>query len=152
MRIDFKKVIVKNRRYTISPEEMWLKWSTSEGLKSFMGYDNKIALRIGGEYEIYFIKDNPSGLRGGEGCKILSYVPNRMLSFTWSAPPEYPEIRNNPHKTWIVLLFNEISSEEVEMILYHLGWPKDEKWDGVYNYFSTAWDTVLDWLDECLIK
>lgn len=92
--------------------------------------------------------ENPVGLRGGEGCKILSFLPNKMLSFTWNAPPEYMEIRNHKHKTWVVVNFKFIDNKKTKVILYHLGWLKGKDWTDVYNYFDTAWDIVLEWFDK----
>lgn len=146
------KIIFKTKTVNCPIDNVWWKWTTHDGLLTFFGPDNKIKLKLGGAFEIYFLLDNPKGLRGGEGCKIISYMPKKMLSFTWNAPPEYPEIRNHNHKTWIVLNFNSISGKQTLIELNHLGWLDGEKWDEVYNYFDSAWDTVLKWLEESCEK
>lgn len=128
--------------------DTWAKWTTHEGLKSFIGYDNKIALRPGGPYEIYFLRQNPEGLRGAEGCTVLSYLPQRMLSFSWNAPPEFAEARSSPHYTWVVLEFEPISDNTTRLILTHLGWPQGRVWEEVFDYFDQAWDKVMLWLTE----
>ena len=115
---------------------------------TFFGKDNKIELSPGGAYEIYFFMDNPVGLRGGEGCIVLSFLPKEMLSFTWNAPPEFREIRESVYHTWVVVNFKEISSTKTEVFLTHLGLPDDKSWDPVYKYFEEAWDIVLGWLYE----
>ncbi len=141
------QIIEKTRTVSCSIDTVWWKWTTHEGLLTFFGSDNTINLAPGGEYEIYFIMDNPVGLRGGEGNKILSYLPKKMLSFTWNAPPEYPEIRNHEHKTWVVVEYKAIDDNNTEVKISHLGWLPGDKWDSVYNYFDSAWVTVLDWLE-----
>lgn len=146
------KIIIKTKTVNCPIDTVWWKWTTHEGLLTFFGPDNKIKLKLGGAYEIYFLLDNPKGLQGGEGCKIISYLPKKMLSFTWNAPPEHPEIRNHNHKTWVVINFNSISGKQTEVELNHLGWLDGEKWDEVYNYFDSAWDTVLKWLEESCKK
>lgn len=146
------KVIFKTKIVNCSIDTVWWKWTTHEGLLTFFGPDNKIKLKLGGAFEIYFLLDNAKGLQGVEGCKIISYLPKKMLSFTWNAPPEHPEIRNHNHKTWVVLNFNSISGKQTEVELNHLGWLDGEKWDEVYNYFDSAWDTVLKWLEESCEK
>jgi uncharacterized protein YndB with AHSA1/START domain len=83
------KLIQKERIVPFSLTESWSKWTTHEGLKTFFGRDNKIELEIGGNFEIYFLMDNPVGLRGSETCKILSFLPREMLSFSWNAPPHF---------------------------------------------------------------
>jgi predicted enzyme related to lactoylglutathione lyase len=141
-------MIKKTKIVTGLVSHIWAKWTTHEGLKTFFGMDNKIELAVGGPFEIYFIEKNSNGLKGSEGCKIISFLPERMLSFTWSAPPQYPEIRNHEHKTWVVVNFRIMPDSRTEVELVHLGWPEGEDWDKVYDYFDKAWEFVLNSLDE----
>lgn len=146
------KIIQKSRIVLSDVDHFWWKWTTHEGLLSFFGPENKIELKIGGAFEIYFLLDNPKGLRGSEGCQIISYLPKKMLSFTWNAPPEFPKIREHEHKTWVVVHFNAIDSKKTEVILHHIGWPENEEWNKVYDYFNSAWETVLNWLEKSCEK
>lgn len=125
-------------------EAIWKKWTTHEGLKTFIGEDNRIELRPGGPYEIFFLMDAPPGERGGEGNTVLSFLPEQMLSFSWNAPPTIPEIRNQEHRTWVVVQFREIDQDHTEVTLDHLGWLDGEKWDETFCYFERAWDLVLN--------
>lgn len=124
-------------------EAVWQMWTTHQGLKSFIGYDNNICMLPGGAYEIYFNKEANAGEKGSETCKVLSYLPHKMLSFSWNAPPEYPYVRNNPYKTWVVLAFETTAEGLTKVELYHLGWPIGEAWDEVYHYFDVAWGKVM---------
>ncbi len=136
-----KSIVIK------SPlDDLWEKWTTHQGLKSFFGYDNNFSLEIGGPFEIFMLKDAPDGLKGSEGCKVLSYLPKSMLSFSWNAPPRFDYIRNHEHFCWVVLRFEAISENETRINLDHLGWLEGELWDEVYNYFDKAWDVVFRWL------
>lgn len=132
------KQIIKHISHDLTRKEAYELFTTSEGLKLFFGEDNRIEITPGGPYEIYFLMDNPPGIRGGEGCKVLSFIPNKMLSFTWNAPPQYDAVRNATYKTWVVLEF-----EDMGLTLTHLGWPEGQEWDEVYNYFDRAWSIVL---------
>lgn len=133
-------------------DTVWWKWTTHEGLLTFFGADNKVDLTIGGAYEILFLLDNPAGQRGGEGNKVLSYLPKKMLSFTWNAPPHYPEVRNHEHRTWVVVEFNAVSESQTQVKLTHLGWLNGEQWDAVYDYFDKAWESVLNQLEKSCEK
>lgn len=129
-------------------EAVWQLWTTSEGLKSFFGYDNTFELVPGGPFEIYFDEEAPVGEKGSETCKVLSYLPYKMLSFSWNAPPEQGFVRNNPYKTWVVLQF-EVKAEGITTVnLHHLGWPEGDAWDEAYRYFEIAWGKVLSWFVE----
>lgn len=143
-----KKIIHKSCVVEGSTEEVWRRWSTHEGLKSFLGRDNRIELTPGGPFEIYFLMDNPPGTRGGEGNHILSFLPGRMISFTWNAPPSIPEVRNHKHKTWVVVQMQQLSEDRVEVSLDHLGWLDGDAWDEAYAYFEKAWDIVINRLVE----
>jgi uncharacterized protein YndB with AHSA1/START domain len=146
------KQIIKAKILHATRGAVWQKWTTREGLLSFFGKDNKIEITPGGPYEIYFILDNPEGLRGSESCIVLSFVPKEMLSFTWNAPPVFMDMRNAVELTWVVLSFREISNDLTEIVLKHVGWPDHPDWVPVYDYFVKAWDVVLNNLEKSLKK
>ena len=142
------KIILKTKTVNCPISIVWWKWTTHKGLLTFFGPDNKIELKLGGVFEIYFLLDNPKGLKGSEGCKIISYLPEKMLSFTWNAPPQYKKIRSHNHKTWVVVNLYKETEHKTKIELNHLGWLDGNEWDEVYNYFDSAWETVLTWLEE----
>ncbi len=137
------KKIVKSTLVSQPVNTVWKRWTTHEGLMSFLGRDNKIELKPNGAFEIYFMLDNPYGERGSEGCKVLSLLPERFLSFSWNAPPHFEEVRNSDYKTWVVVEFQSLSNEQTKVVLTHLGWPDDERWFPVFDYFEEAWDIVM---------
>jgi uncharacterized protein YndB with AHSA1/START domain len=137
------KQIVLEQLIHRTQEKVWWLWTTNEGLKTFFGYDNQITLLPGGPFEIYFLKDNPPGLRGSETCKVLSFLPNRMLSFTWNAPPQFKTVRESSHRTWVVIELMAIDADQTLLRLTHLGWPAQVEWEPVFEYFEQAWKSVL---------
>ncbi|MHB8132001.1 MAG: SRPBCC family protein [Mobilitalea sp.] len=143
--------IRKTKVINQSVNDLWTKWTTHDGLISFFGKDNKIELKIGGAFEIYFLLKNPVGLQGSEGCKILSFLPNRMLSFSWNVPPKFKELRESDHKTWVVIEFKEINVQKTEILLIHLGWIDCIQWNEVFEYFNEAWESVLNHLEESFV-
>jgi uncharacterized protein YndB with AHSA1/START domain/predicted enzyme related to lactoylglutathione lyase len=129
-----------------APRQAWDLWATSEGLSQWWTSHNRIEMRPGGYYEIHFMPDERWGDRGGDWCRVLSFLPGRMLSFTWNAPPMF---KTRPLHTWVVLTFDPTpTGTNVE--LSHLGWPEsglgDEAsdWPATYRYFEEAWATVMD--------
>jgi len=144
------RIIKKSKIVNCSLDAAWWKWTTHEGLVTFFGADNKVELKPGGAYEIYIIADAAIGEKGGEGNMILSYLPKEMISFTWNAPPDQPEIRIHPHKTWVVLVFDSTNNNQTKVTLSHLGWLEGEKWEAAYKYFDSVWPVVLTWMaDSC---
>lgn len=131
--------------------EVWKKWTTSEGVASFLETPCDIRLKQGGAYEIYFAPDAPVGSRGSEGCTVLSWVPERMLSFSWNAPPKYPGVRGGDRHTFVVLEFDPMDGLTTRVRLTHDGWPSDaeagalaDEWAGTHEYFEKAWPNVLE--------
>lgn len=141
-----EKAIIKKAIVNCSLDSMWWKWTTHEGLLTFFGEDNKIELKPDGAFEIYFSKNAPEGQKGSEGCKVLSFIPKRMFSFSWNAPPSLMEARESGYHTCVVVEFKAISNSATEVILTHSAWPDEKKWDAVYEYFVPAWGFVLEWL------
>jgi len=134
-----KDYIDKTIHHKLSQGQAYDLFATSQGLKTIMGEDNWIEMKPMGAYEIYFLMDNPYGARGSEGCKVLSFIPGEMISFTWNAPPQYMALRNSGYHTWVVIDFYQDTIR-----LRHLGWPDDSAWLPVYKYFDRAWDLVLN--------
>lgn len=141
-----KKIIEKEITVNASLEEVWNRWTTGEGIRAFFAQDCSIELRLGGKYEMYFLKDAEPGQRGSEGCKVLSFIPYEMLSFSWNAPPQFPTIRNGNTHTYVVLNFEKIEASKTKVRLRHLGWQEGKEWGEVFAYFDNAWDNVLNWL------
>ena len=133
-----------------SLDDVWRAWTTNEGVRSFFSERANVRLAIGGPFEMFFVSDAPKGQQGSEGCKILSYLPKEMLSFSWNAPPKFAHARGR--FTWVVLRFEELSGSHVRVKLSHIGWREmktahpdhADEWDQVYEYFSAAWPRVLD--------
>lgn len=134
-------MIRKAAEVPASVDDVWKAWTTSEGVKTFFAENARVELAINGDYEIYFDASQPEGLKGSEDCKVLSFVPGEMFSFSWNAPPNMPEVRKE--RTWVVLLFKNLGPKKTRVYLFHLGWQMGEQWQKALQYFSAAWDVVL---------
>jgi len=121
--------------------EVWKAWTTEEGARSFFARDCKIVLRPGGAYEMYFDREAPRGEQGGEGMILLAIQPEKMLSFTWNAPPSLPDVRGE--MTHVSLYFSPISSQETRLELIQDGWGEGVQWDQAFDYFVSAWGEVV---------
>jgi uncharacterized protein YndB with AHSA1/START domain len=136
----YKEVIVSG-----SLHDVWNAWTTNEGVRTFFAPDSDIELSIGGKFEILFNSKEHEGVRGSETCKVLSYLPEKMLSFSWNAPPEFPNVRNG-EKSWVVVEFTSLSDTKTKVLISHIGWREGEEWEQVYQYFYRAWKSVCYWL------
>lgn len=130
--------------------DVWKAWTTNEGIAAWFVPDCNVELKIGGPYELYMGMKKPdeSGLRGSEGCKVLSYIPHEMLAFEWAFPPAVMSLRKARAKTQVVLLFEEVSPRETKVHFAQLGWQAGDDWDAGYAYFDKAWSSVLTMLKD----
>lgn len=132
-------------------DSVFADWTDSARMTAWLGRTARVALHIGGPYELLFLEDAPAGHQGSELCRVLSFLPGRMLSFTWNAPPEHPATRLR--HTWVVLQFTETATG-CRIDLHHTGWPQegftadgapteDSPWPATFDYFNTAWGRLL---------
>lgn len=124
-----------------SADEVFDAFTTLEGVKTFFAPDASLELAVHGKYEMYFDPKAPKGQKGGEGNKILSFIPGEMLSFTWNAPPSLPNVRKE--QTWVVLTFQPKGPKQTQVNLFHLGWQMGDEWQKAFQYFDKAWEVVL---------
>ena len=117
-------------------KKVWFAWTSDEGTKTFFAPACRIDLKPGGAYEMLFNLDAPIGEQGGEGMVILAVQPERILSFTWNAPPSLPAVRGQ--MTHVMVHLKEIDSDNTQVTLRHDGWGEGGEWDQAYDYFTSA--------------
>jgi uncharacterized protein YndB with AHSA1/START domain len=133
-----------------SVEDVWRCWATDAGAQSFFAPKTKIEPFPGGAFDILFSPESPPGQRGAEDLHVLSVLPHEMISFEWSAPPQFAHAR--PQRTWVVVMLNAVDDTHTRVRLVHLGWDEmkaknpahAEEWEKVREYFSQAWPYVLN--------
>ena len=109
-------------------EAIWHAISTEEGLSEWIAPEARVELEIGGDYELYFWPENAVGDRGIEGTKVLSFVPNRLLSYWGSSPPKFEKVHSQ-NVAWVTYSLRELETGEVEVRQYGC-WPRfGETWE-----------------------
>lgn len=144
--------IVREVGIEATPSAIWARFASAEGLQSWLVPEARVDLRPGGRYELLFDAEQPEGSRGTEGCVVLGFVPGRMLSFTWNAPPDQP---TRGFRTWVVLEI-EAEGQGSRVRITHTGWPQEVSkpgdWAETFAYFETAWRLVLEQLVEAVSR
>lgn len=130
-------------------DKVWEAFATCDGVKTFFAPDCKIDARPDGPYEIYFNPYAPAGLKGADGMRVLAVQAQKLLSFTWNAPPQFPQAR--AQRTSVVLRF-VANGKGTDVTLVHSGWGDGGEWDQAYQYFDKAWAKVLGGLQDRFVK
>ena len=115
-------------------------WTTTEGIKTFFAPDARVELAVDGPFEIYINPYAPAGLKGADNMRVIGFQQDKMLSFTWNAPPSLPEARKQ--RTIVILRF-QAEGDKTRVHLHHVGWGEGGEWDKAYEYFSNAWPRVM---------
>jgi len=119
-------------------------WTDAAAWTALMGADSRafFELEIGGRYEWLF-----DGKIGSNGCQVLSYIPDRMVSFTWNAPPGQA---TRERRTWVVVETEALTPATTRLRLTHLGFGQGAAWDETFAYFDNAWGRVLPMMKAAL--
>jgi uncharacterized protein YndB with AHSA1/START domain/uncharacterized protein YciI len=135
------RAIVQEAEVPATRSEAWRAWTTSVGLRRFFSPYARVELRPGGPFEILFSADGPEGERGGEGCSVLAFEPERMLAVSWNAPPQFPRVRGL--RTQLILHFEDAVPGHCRVRLVNHGYGEGEEWDQAFAYFERAWGFVM---------
>jgi uncharacterized protein YndB with AHSA1/START domain len=125
--------------------EVWKAWTTSEGIVSFFAPEARVQARPDGPFVIIMDPYAEPGLQGADDMRVLAVETERLLSFTWNAPPSLPEARQQ--RTVVVLRFAP-DAEGTRLTLSHLGWGSGGEWPKARAYFERAWPNVLKQLQQ----
>lgn len=118
-------------------DTVWSRWTSPNGLRKFFAASSRIELETLGHLDFYMNPAAPEGQRGAENNRVLAWQQNKMLSFTWDAPPKWPEIRKQ--RTIVIVRLNELPGNKTNVTLTQTGFGVGSDWDEVYNYFGHAW-------------
>jgi len=121
--------------------EVWTAWTTRDGIRTFFAPDANVEARSGGAFEIFFNPYGEPGMKGGDGMRVLGVDPQKMLSFTWNAPPSLPEARKQ--QSVVIVRFKPLDAQRTEVTLHHVGWGETGEWPKAFDYFDSAWGRVL---------
>ncbi|MDH3431112.1 MAG: SRPBCC domain-containing protein [Gammaproteobacteria bacterium] len=138
-----ERMLVKEITVRASLEDVWHAWTTEDGLR-FVSEKSNVELRRGGSYEWFLhLPPDDNGQRGGEGARVLAFLPKEMLAFSWRFPPSIPALRYANETTQVVVTMNETGDGAVQVRLTAHEWQDGAAWDAGWAYFDNAWGNVL---------
>jgi uncharacterized protein YndB with AHSA1/START domain len=120
---------------------VWKAWTTSEGIVSFFAPEAVVEARPDGPFHIHMNPYGAPGLKGADDMRVMGVQENRMLSFSWNAPPHLAEARRQ--RTFVIVRLEPMGETETRVRLTHTGWGDGGQWDQTHAYFDRAWGNVL---------
>lgn len=118
-------------------DSVWNRWTSPDNIRKFFAPASEVEFKPLGKFNIFFTPNEAPGLKGAEGNFFLAIQEKQMLSFTWDAPPKWPEIRKQ--RTSVVIRFIKTTDTTTQVTLTQSGWGTGKNWDEVYDYFVSAW-------------
>jgi len=136
--------IDKSLTIAASLESVWKAWTDSDAA-AFVAGESNIELRPGGPFE-WFLQQEPDrqGKRGSEGSHVLSWVPQRMLVFAWTYPPDVPALRQKGELMHVLVEFDDRAGDAVDVRLRVYGFGDGDDYEKGRSYFEAAWTYVLN--------
>ena len=135
------KVINKETLVRAPLAAVWSAWTTSEGIQSFFAPEAIVDPKPDGAFRLHFNPYAEPGMKGADDMRYLALQKERMLSFTWNAPPHLPDARLQ--RTVVIVRMEPVGDAETRVRLSHVGWGDGGEWDKAYDYFDRAWGNVL---------
>ncbi len=125
--------------------EVWRAWTTSAGIVEFFAPEAHVEARPDGRFGIIIDPYAEPGMQGADDMHVLAVEPEKLLSFTWNAPPSLAQARQQ--RTVVILRFAP-EGEGTRLNLTHLGWGSTGQWPAARAYFEKAWPKVLQQLQQ----
>lgn len=118
------------------PGEVWQLFSTTEGLSSWVAPVAAIDLRVGGIWEASYHMDAQLGDRSNIRNRVLSYLPQRMLSIAVDSAPAgfpHPELIQ---RAWTVIELEPAGEGQTRVRVSMLGYGEGTDYDELYAIFD----------------
>lgn len=145
------RVIMHEVMVSASPETIYRLWTTTAGVKQFVGPDARIGNSEGAAYTVIFDPESdPEGLRfGTKGCRILRLQPSRFIAFEWKGTPAMPDMNVQPYPTWVEISIAPAGTPgKTRVKLAHYGFGRSPSFDAAYDFFDLAWKGVMERLQK----
>ena len=133
-------------------EQVWHSVTTTEGLRTWVAPVMEFELRTGGKFHSNYRPGAQIGDPGTIYNTVLSYLPQKMLSFKIGLTDRFPEGPREAGTLLAVVQFEAMGKRKTKAILSVVGFGQGSEWDTVYKFFDTNNPSSLSMLRESLEK
>lgn len=103
---------------------------------------------IGGKFILQF-DGEPGFTSSGH---VTHFTPDVDIGFTWTGPPPFEALLNEPEPKTKVYVRLQESPEGIDVTLEHTGWVGGAEWEEARSWHFHFWDERLHRLKDHLIK
>lgn len=142
------EMIVSERVIEAPVADVWMAWTTSDGLASWLAPHADTDLRLGGRMRTHY---DPAGVLGDPATienEILAFDPEHMLAIRVAkAPAEFP-FREIVGSMWTVLYFTPVSDARTHVRVVGLGFAEDARSQQMRQFFERGNAYTLEQLSK----
>jgi uncharacterized protein YndB with AHSA1/START domain len=123
-------------------------FTDAEPLQGWLATRARVEPRLGGTYDLAFDGEHPFESHG----RVTTLTPDVDVGFSWTGPPEFAALMNEPEpKTHVYVRLQE-SPEGIDVTLEHAGWGSGPAWEEARSWHFHLWDDKLHGLKDYLIR
>jgi len=133
------------------PHKAFELFTRNEHLEKWLTVEADVEPKAGGKYELFW---NPSDKENDStiGCRVTTFLQDRLLGFDWKGPLEYKDVMNDADPlTLVSVFFLPVEAEDglrTVVHLIHSGWRSAPEWEDPWKYFDNAWALCFKRLDQ----
>lgn len=125
------------------PAAVWALWTTGEGLRAWLAPSAAIDLRIGGLMEVSHVPDARLGDPGAIRNRVLSFLPERMLSIAVERAPDGFPHPEQVRTLWTVVEFEEVAGGTRVRVSMR-GFGEGEAYEALHAFFARGNAATLE--------
>lgn len=124
--------------------KVWQAFTTKEGIESWMTAKTEFELKVGSTWRTSYNKDSDLHDDATIQQEVLSFDPERMLSFRTARAPKgfpWPEA---VLKTWCVIYFEPVDAAKTKVTFRMMGFDETEESKKMREFFVSGNRIVMD--------
>jgi uncharacterized protein YndB with AHSA1/START domain len=134
-----------------SAADAWALMTTTDGLASWLAPVVAIDLRIGGDWEASYTPGARLGDAGNIHNRVLSFLPERMLSIAIAEVPTGFPHADAARQLWTVMAFEPVDATHTRVRVAMLGYAEGEAFDVLRGHFERGNSYTLIKLRERIV-
>lgn len=135
-----------------SVDQAWDAWTTKQGVEGWMGAKGEVDFRVGGKYRTSYNANATLGDDSTIENEILSFDPQRMITFRNVKAPKGFKLAAPFSRTWSIVYFEKLNDKQTKLTYVGLGYTDEPEMREVRKHFEQGNAYVFEKLKKYLAK